>query len=602
LVAFDSCGDALSGLKAAAKEAVTPWGFPGDGARAVADATGGIRMPAAASAREESAPGSDTTRFSGTNTHEAGVDEPDLVKTDGRRIVTVTSGVLRVVDAATRTLAGSVDLSTSDDGPSRYVSANLLLQGDRALVLTSGWPVMYANPTARFAPGPASSRLVMVDLAGARPAIVGSYSIDGTLVDARQVGATARVVVRSAPRIEFPYKEDATDAQRLAANRATIDKSTIDDWLPRYEVEAGGDERSGAIDCGALRRPEIFSGTSMLTVLSFDLTSPGPGVGVFGSGDPATIVADGDLVYSNGASLYVANDQRWRAVARPGTGARPFRPQDVSTEIYRFDTSASGPPNYVAAGSVPGTLVNQYAMSEYDGHLRVAATVSQSWDGTGSSSSTVHVLRANDMAHVGSVGGLGKGERIYSVRFVGPIGYVVTFRQTDPLYAIDLHDPAKPTVRGELKINGYSAYLHPVDSGRLLGIGQDADSRGRVKGTQVSLFDVSDLSNPRRVAQHRVRFGSSEAEFDPHAFLYWPDSGLLVVPLATYTAETSTTGALVLRVEGSTVTEVGTVRHPSPAEIRRSLLVDGVLWTVSETGMRATDATSLRSIAWLPFT
>ena len=126
------------------------------------------------------------------------------------------------------------------------------------------------------------------------------------------------------------------------------------------------------------------------------------------------------------------------------------------------------------------------------------------------------------------MGGLGRDERIYSVRFIGPVGYVVTFRQTDPLYTLDLSDPAAPKVTGELKITGYSAYLHPAGEGRLIGIGQEASEQGRVQGMQVSLFDVSDLSRPNRLAQYHVTHASSEAEFDPHAFLYWPADQLLV--------------------------------------------------------------------------
>ncbi|WP_347405269.1 beta-propeller domain-containing protein [Asanoa sp. WMMD1127] len=584
LVAFDSCADVLAGLKQAAKEVVTPWGFEGDwraGRLPMAAAGGSVED--AANTRGDAgvakAPsGAEQTGYSGTNNHEAGVEEPDLVKTDGRRIVTVSGGTLRVVDAATRRVTGSLDLS---DGRGQLGEGTLLLSGDRAMVLMSAFGPI--SKDRGFAPYLDSAvRLVTVDLAGARPTVVGSYTIDGSLVDARQVGATARIVVRSRPRIEFPYRA-TTDAKRLRDNRGAIDRSTIDDWLPRWTASSAGEERGGRIDCGALRKPEVFSGTSLLTVLGFDI-----GAAAFGDGDPTTIVADGNFVYSNGASLYVANDQRWR-VLRADVG----RLRD-DTIIYRFDVTGSGPPRYVAAGSVPGYLINQYAMSEFDGHLRVATTLAEN-------TSSVHVLRAGDLVEVGVVEGLGKGERIYAVRFAGAVGYVVTFRQTDPLYTLDLREPARPTVRGELKINGYSAYLHPLDPGRLIGVGQDADSRGRVLGAQVSLFDVADLAEPRRVAQHRVKSGWSEAENDPHAFLYWAESGLLVIPMSW----NSHFGVLALRVTESGLKEVGRLRHPQAQGydvlIRRSLMVNGTLWTVSDAGMRATDATSLRDQAWLPF-
>jgi len=285
------------------------------------------------------------------------------------------------------------------------------------------------------------------------------------------------------------------------------------------------------------------------------------------------------------------------------------------TEIYKFDLSQPGQPRYAASGAVDGWLLNQYSMSEWEGHLRVATTTGDPWGAaTRQSESTVYVLaqRGEALARVGSVGGLGAGEQIYSVRFVGPVGYVVTFRQTDPLYTLDLSDPTSPEVIGELKITGYSAYLHPLDAGRLLGIGQEADERGVVQGTQVSLFDVSDLADPTRLAQHHIRYGNSEAEFDPHAFLWWPAQRLLVVPLTVYDRERGDqpeAGTLLLRVGDASISEVATISHPRTEQdgyeyypqIRRSLVVGDTLWTVSDAGLLATSLSTLNDLEWIPF-
>jgi hypothetical protein len=624
LVGFTTCDDALADIKRAAKEHIGPYGFGNDmifaaGPNADAARAGGIAKPGSAAARE-GAPA-----HSGTNTHEAGVDEPDLVKTDGRRIVTVSGGVLRVVDAGRRVVAGTLDLFpglTDDDGKFRGAPTELLLHGDHALVLvTAGWataePAAAPDGPAGAAGGPAGTtpsslpidgpNLLLVDLTGA-PRLLGGYRIDGTLLDARQVGATARLVVRSWPRLEFPQPTSATDAQRIAANRRRIDRAAIADWLPRYEVTRDGRTTAGRVGCDRLSRPETYSGTSMVTVLSFDLAAP-----ALGDGDPVTLVADGETVYSNGPSLYVASDRRWLASRGPAdrpSGAMP----EQTTQIYKFDASRPGRPRYVAGGTVDGLPLNQYALSEWDGRLRVATTSGDWWPATGAraAQSTVYVLeqRGGLLAQQGKVSGLGKGERIYSVRFVGPIGYVVTFRQTDPLYTLDLRDPARPRVTGELKITGYSAYLHPAGDGRLIGVGQEATAQGRTQGTQVSLFDVSDLQRPRRLAQHHVRYAHSEAEYDPHAFLYWPADRLLVLPLAVYQPgpadkPTPDGGALVLRVGDDGLTEVGAVRHPAPsgrfgpARIQRSLVVDGVLWTLSDVGLQAVSLSTLDRLAWL---
>ncbi len=693
LAAFSSCEDALRGLRAAAKEVVGPYGFFGDrmyatmekGAAmdAAGGAPGAVPGPAGGAAPNVAAPDRAAgapqagTDYSGTTTQEAGIDEPDLVKTDGRRIVTISGGILRVVDADSRRRVGQ--LSLSGDGQFQYLPADLLLSGDHALVLVNvgyGGPMATtdggvavpdavapgkpapggpapvdpapvdpnttvdpkAPPTRAGAPGQPvpvdpllGPRLLLVDLTGDTPRILSTYTIDGSLVDARLIGATARIVVRSAPRVRFPDTQPgASDAARTTANKAAIDAAGVDAWLPRFAVSTGGSTRTGRVDCANLQRPATYSGTSMVTVLTMDLSRDS-----LGDGLPVTIVADADTVYATATSLYLANDQRWRVQPmfdRAGPGNLTATVPDQNTELYKFDIRGTGRPAYVASGSVPGWLVNRYALGEWNGDLRVASTTGQMWNASAPTSSAVYVLRQNgrSLGVIGQVGGLGKGERIYSVRFAGPIGYVVTFRQTDPLYTVDLKDPAHPKVAGELKLTGYSAYLHPVGDTRLIGIGQAADTAGHVQGTQVSLFDVSDPAAPKLLSRHEVRYGNSEAEFDPHAFLYWAADGLLVVPMNTLydkggapatsgDASGSTTsgapdqpylprgGALVLHVSDSQITEVGSLTHPwsgdyqHTGQIRRSLVIGRTLWTVSDAGLAANDTASLAAQQWLGF-
>jgi hypothetical protein len=619
LVAFGSCDDLLAGLRAAAKGTVTEYGLPGamgsgfatgSGSREALAAPGQAVDGAAPAAKAAVPDGAAGTTHSDTNTAEPGVDEPDLVKTDGKRIVVVTGGVLRVVDPRGRTVTGTLSL-----GEGGYAT-DLLLAGDRALLLmSSGGIDDVAGP-----------RLVLVDVSGA-PRILSSYAMDGSLVDARQVGGVVRVVLRSTPRLNFPQLQNATSEQRLEANRAAIDRALPTDWLPRYAVTTGGKTTRGSVPCEAVSRPADYSGAAMLTVLTLNLAADS-----LGSGDPVTIVADGNLVYSNGPSLYVVNDNRWRVqpliLRVQPNGAPDVRPSPSAprTELYQFDTSGTGRPKYLGAGSVPGYVLNQYALSEWKDNLRVAATSGDS--------STVYVLhRSGDtLRQVGSVGGLGKGQRIYAVRFDAGVGYVVTFRQTDPLYTLDLRDPAHPTVTGELEINGYSAYLHPLGNGRLIGVGQEADANGRVQGTQVSLFDVSNPAAPKRLARFHVQYGHSEAEFDPHAFLYWPATNLLVIPMTSMVATPlpgstgsgggstgngagvgkglpgipvpiapeRVAGAVALHVSGDAITQLGSVGHQNEP-ISRSLVVDRTLWTVSQSGLGAYDLGTLATQAWLAF-
>ena len=315
-------------------------------------------------------------------------------------------------------------------------------------------------------------------------------------------------------------------------NREIIKNSTIDNWVPYYVLtNAAGDviDEGSMVDCDQARHPAEFAGLDMLSVLTVDMSR---GLRV---ADATGVLASGQTVYASTENLYVAT-QRWFdfAILEGDSDNADFT--GVTTQIHQFDISDATKTEYVASGSVSGFLLNQFAMSEYDGRLRVASTTEPEWRRWGDfeQESMVTILEADngELVTVGSVDGLGKGERIYSVRFIDETAYIVTFRQTDPLYTVDLSDPTNPEVLGELKILGYSAYLHPLGDDLLLGIGQDADEQGRTEGTQVSIFDVSDLRNPERIAQLTLAKGSnSQVEYDHRAFLYWAPEDLAVIPM-----------------------------------------------------------------------
>jgi Beta propeller domain len=562
LLAYDSCDAALSSLQAAARLATSryrPTAVPAvDPVAGRASAGSAPSAGAAAAAPAGVPPAPD---YSGTNVHELGVDEPDIVKTDGSRIVAVTQNVLHVVDAASGMLTGEAALPDHSGAP-----AELLLRGDSALVLFPS--TVASTPTALPDMQPYTSDILLVDLSGGQPQVTGTLTVDGTLIDARQVGGEARLVVRSTPRID-------------AENPAAVDSATISDWLPHYRLSAGGRMRSGSVNCRQVSRPLHYSGLTMLTVYSLDLDAPSLSIG-----DPATVVADGGVIYGTGSSLYIAADDRWMATS-------------THTQIYEFDVSGAGRPVFEASGEVPGVLLNQYSMSEYDGKLRVVTTAGTPvayGQSQGTSESVLYVLQqeGDALSEVGRLAGLGKGERVYSVRFVGPTAYVVTYWQTDPLYVVDISDPENPAEVGELLLTGYSAYLHPVDDGRLIGVGQEANVRGRVLGTQVSLFDVSDASRPNLVARYQLNGGRSEAEADPHAFLFWPKTGLVLIPVTP-----STNGALALTVNGSGIHELG--RVGPGRQIRRSLVIGDTIWTLTDSGLGTNQVSTLAAEGWIAF-
>ncbi|MGH3432331.1 MAG: beta-propeller domain-containing protein, partial [Thermocrispum sp.] len=399
LVAYDSCASALRELREAAVKQVGPYGL--NGPDVIYDRAGAPMAAESASAKQSAEPV--TPEHSTTNTHEAAADEPDLVKTDGKRLVSVLDdGKLRVVDVASREVTGTVELKGA-------YPTGLFLDGDRALVLApGGQPIGPAE--GRIAPHAESVRIVQVDLTG-DGSITGDMTVEGGYVDARATDGVARVVIRSGPRLEWTHPAGRhSDAAATERNKQVIRRSSIDDWLPRYELRAAGSETSGRlVDCARVSHPKPSTGTSLLTVLTLDVD------GKLDRGDPVSVTGSGATVYGTGENLYVADDDTGRFGPMPTADIAPRRPDKQRTKVYQFDVSGSGAPQFVASGAVDGALLNQYSLSEHDGHLRVATTTTD-WatprqSGPPDSESAVAVLRREGerLEEVGSIGGLGKG-------------------------------------------------------------------------------------------------------------------------------------------------------------------------------------------------
>jgi uncharacterized secreted protein with C-terminal beta-propeller domain len=602
LTPFASCDGLVADLRKHALAHLDRFGLIGRYSSGGGKAASGAYAPGAAVREDSSAAssaGSSGAGTSTTNVQEAGVDEPDIVKTDGNRVVTVTDGHLRVLDASRHQQTGSLDLRQYNGS----LGAQLLVAGDKAVVLLSA-----GNYVSAYAPGfggaaelgPAdapgyypqsdtvSSTVLYVDLAGT-PRVTGHITVDGSIVDARMVGTTARVVASNAPQIEPKILNPNTTDYRKAM-RAAIKSAPLSSWLPSYSVGSG---RDTTVPCGSVSHPADYSAASMLTIYTVDPTEPDA------DPRPVSLTADGTTVYATRSSLYVASNPlcAWCGYDAGGT-----------TQIHRFDITGSDKPTYRGSGSVAGSLLSQYSLSDYQGYLRVATTTAAK--NTGETVSGVVVLNADTLKQVGSVGGLGKGERVYAVRFLGPLGYVVTYNQQDPLYVIDLSRPSAPRQVGGLEIPGFSSYLHDVGAGRLLGVGQDTtlvkEGDGEYahnEGRMVQLFDVSDATRPTRTAKVVVPDTGTPGDpsFDPHAFLFWKDTGLVVVPIANY----GNGGVLAVRLDGSRLVRMGTVSNPGDdvsGNIERSMIVDGDLWTFSPSGVRVSAQSNLAEIAWIPST
>lgn len=272
---------------------------------------------------------------------------------------------------------------------------------------------------------------------------------------------------------------------------------------------------------------------------------------------------------------------------------------------------------YKENGEVPGHLLNQFSMDEFEGNFRVATTTGNTW-GQGNSLNHMYVLD-EDLKVIGSVDDLAEGERIYSVRFMGKRAYMVTFRQVDPLFVIDLSDPENPEVLGQLKVTGFSSYLHPYDENHIIGIGKEATEQGRVQGVKIAIFDVSDVENPIETAKYEVdkRWSDSNALYDHKAFLFDKEKNLLVLPMS-YSEKTGVhangydifknwQGAFVFNIASDEISLRGKIDHMkdntdnrgyyySQYAVQRSLYMDDTLYTISRTLIKANELDDLTFI------
>jgi len=266
------------------------------------------------------------------------------------------------------------------------------------------------------------------------------------------------------------------------------------------------------------------------------------------------------------------------------------------TYINRIELKANGGFGDVAQGEVRGRLLNQFSLDESDGYLRLATTY-QDYNGYSSTNTNMVTVLDSSLKEVGKLDKLALGETVYSSRFMGDKLYLVTYRQVDPFFVIDLANPKNPEVLGYLKISGYSDYLHPISDTLILGIGQETKTNqwgGETRtGVKVALFDVSDFTNPKEVGKwvSDASYSSTTVSYDHKAFLYIAKNNLVVIPISeTYNTTTPKFGFVVLKADSSGVKKVATIDHVNPfnseyyyySNIARSLYIGDELYTISD--------------------
>lgn len=570
--------------------------------------------------------------YSETNTQVEGVDEADFVKTNGERIYALFGSDLVTFDSWPAAQTHELGRVTVKGYPHSFY-----LEGNRAVVLSwvSFYDFLSPEDKADYEQGlrewdyrlwQGGTLITVVDVSGAAPVIQREHMIGGYLLDSRRIEDKVYLAQNDYVYIDgltywpntdlngaTPEVIRATFDTMREANRARIEALPLDWWIPRrYDLSNGtldlDDPGVPLTACTNVLVPNVYAGQSLVSVVTYGLDDD--------AFSASTISGDWGTVYASKNALYVASTNwgwYWWWQATPDE--RP----PVTTHVHKFVLGSDGVARYSASGNVLGYAIDQFAFDEKGDTLRVATTDGFGWwnNGETQTESRVTVLEqeGDTLVQKGMVGGLGLGETIQSVRFIGDLGYVVTFRQVDPLYVIDLRNPAAPTVAGELKVPGFSSYIHPLQDGYLLTIGRDASDEGQVGGLKLEIFDVRDPANLKSV-KTAVLGDSwntwSEAQWDHKAFTYFPARGLLGIPVSGWETDNASywryqSELFVFKVTLDDIQKVGAVSHldllgdlgvdPScrswygwgDAYIRRAVFIEDYVYSLSNVGLAVHD-------------
>ncbi len=565
------------------------------------------------SQRNEATSAEKNVDYSKTNVQVAGVDEPDMVKTDGIYLYIIANGDVFIIQGYPSEKAGIVSTMSWDS----FSPIDLFIS-DSYLVLFGTNIVEYWSESKEIYTYPSSQGQTTIikifninDITN--PTEVKNIKMDGSYFDARLIDGNVYIV-----SVEYLY---ALYASYQENHSSIIPKIRIDNGTTLLEPD----------DVYYVDIPEEIDSTTHVAVI--DLTT--------------LDVSQKSFLLGNSQTLYVSFDYIYLASYH-----YPYNPvltgtsnsmQSESTIIHKI-AIMNNDISYIAQGEVPGRILNQFSMDEFEGYFRIATTIGYVWDEAIQSRNNVYILDEN-LKQVGSIEGIAPGEQIYSARFLGEKAYLVTFKKIDPFFVIDMSDPANPSILGSLKIPGYSDYLHPYDDEHIIGLGKDtvdAESDETFwrnvdfawyQGVKIAIFDVTEVTEPKELAKIIIgdRGTDSPALYDHKAFLFDKEKELLVIPISLYEINEDLkkesdqyTGSLYgeFTFQGAYVYHVtledgfeymGRITHLSnedmqnsgfypsyDASIERTLYIGENLYTISNTMVKIHDLADLTELASIP--
>ncbi len=494
----------------------------------------GQGAPMAAESKTTSSASAD---FSKTNVQVAGVDEADVVKNDGKYIYLIKGQTVRIVDAFPT--ENMKEVSTIDLGDSNFQPQEIYTDSDQMVIIGHSFgerllekpsegimrPQIYPGPIF----GNSRTKIFIYSIADREhPEKQRNLEIEGNYTSSRKVGKNVYFVLNQS----LPYYR-------------ILEGKSAHAFIPTIKDSAKGEEEKPIARCMDILTFPNSEARSYLIVAGLNIADQQSDL------KRKVLIGASENIYASANNLYVANVSYGQ------------RSGETNTTVYRFKLTQDEI-EYQSNGSVPGTILNQFSMDE-SGHDFRIATERQTLLAPYTSTNALFILKQDDMSVEGKITNIAPGEHIKSVRFMGSRAYLVTFKNVDPLFVIDLSKPEDPQILGQLKIPGWSDYLHPYDENHLIGFGRDVDASidadkvhsdnavyyTALLGMKLSLFDVSDVANPKEMFHEVIgtRGTTSELLTNHKALLFDKEKGLIGFPISITEAKSPTSTPEALNIQ-----------------------------------------------------
>ncbi|WP_313799279.1 beta-propeller domain-containing protein [Cytobacillus sp.] len=449
-----------------------------------------------------------------TNVQVNGIDEADFVKTDGKHIYQLKDNKLQIIKAIP---AEKMSLEKEIIYKQTFSPFQMYLQKDQLIVIGTSYEEQTRknNPAdMKIAPIYETTKVIIYDVKDKKnPVEIRQIEIEGTLVTSRLMDSKVYIIANKYPDYWLLHENPEIDIR------------------PRYS-DSASHSKMQAVNYDKIQYFPDSKETNFTNIAVIDLDNPSSKIAL------TTYLGSGDQLYMSKNNLYLAVTNFMPMAVE---GDYSFNPD---TTVYKFTVDGMKV-DFHSSSEISGTILNQFSMDEYQGYFRIATTKGKVWDNSRPSANNLYILDEN-LKQVGQLEDLARGERIYSARFMNDRIFIVTFKETDPLFVIDGSNPKQPKVLGELKIPGFSNYLHPYDENHLIGFGHDTKvipgkgSGGEpliyTNGVKLSLFDITNLSDPKEKFTEIIggRGTYSQLNYDHKALLFDKKKNLFAFPITVY--------------------------------------------------------------------